>query len=247
MDNRTILNLSVVFVMTVAGFFGGFYIAGKTLPEYDKVQKKVAFAEALQAMPDGGRITVREEDGKIPEYKYEEGKTITATAKTDASRIMSMFGLSAGEVVSKDQGIGVSKGGEDITMGQAKGMGILESLWLHIKDWFKVGALIIVVLLLLLMVPAASPFAGAALRWIASIFPFLGSVVERLVSHFQFAKPLEQTVVGGQTFKDNIQAVDWLTTDQKDKVCTMFNESHVEATDTSTQKKVQTIKVEKGL
>lgn len=247
MDNRTIINLSVTAILTTVGFVGGFYLAGKTLPEFNKVQKKVEFADALQAMPDGGRITVNQESGVVPEYRYEEGKNITVTAKTDVSRIMSMFGISAGEAISKDQGIQVNKGGEEVWSGQAKGMGILESLWVRIKDFLKFGALAILILLILLMVPATAPVAGAILRMIASIIPGLGSIVERLTAQFKFAKPLEQTVVGGQKFKDNIDAVDWLDDAQKAKVRETFNQSQIEATDASTQRQVQTIKVQKGL
>jgi hypothetical protein len=251
MDNKTIISLVVCFVVGCAAFYGGFITSQKIQPTQFK--GSVYSGNVSKDMPlilsqigqNGGRVTISMEEGKTPSYEFSDGTKISAYDKTDASRIMSMFGLSAGEVIAKNQGIMID--GDKLNIGQEKGFGILEQLWVKIKDFFKIGLLIIVILCILLLVPQTRGIAGWILRAIASVIPFFGSIVERIFAYFKSEKPLYQTIQGGQNFKDNIAKADYLTEEQKAKVKADFNKSQQQTQDITTQKQIQNVKTEKGL
>lgn len=244
MDNRTIVAIGVVILFSIVSFWGGLEFAKKN--KIDNLNKKDIQSLSSIIGENGGRISIQIEEGETPEIYDSEGIRISAYNKLDASRIMSMFGLSAGEVLAKDQGIDATPKG-DVSVGESKGFGILEQIWVKIKDFFKLGLLILLILGLLCLIPATAPFAGAVLRWIASLIPALGSIVERLFSHFQYAKPLNQVVVANEDYKDSIAKADYLTDVQKQKLNDEFKRVQNENQDDSTQKQIKTLKVKKGM
>jgi len=287
MDNRTFLFISVVIICSLTCWFGSQYRTERYFKN-NPVQKMEAqkdvneLASIMQNMPDGSRVIISSEVGKTPEYSYYQGGRLVASEKLDTSRIMSMFGVSAIEGIAKDQGIKTDTdkyGNMDVSAGEMKGMGILETLWIRIKDFIKGIALIVAIIVVLLgiglMIPSVAPFAGAALRWIASCIPVLGSALENILGRLFYKKPLEQTIVSGQSFKDSMDATpsfeDWLrdctslTIQQKTLVLNElntgprfsevqkadirehFNAAHISGTDWSTQQLVKSIKNAKDL
>lgn len=116
---------------------------------------------------------------------------------------MSWFGLGATEAASKDQGINYNEDG--IAIGQMKGYGWAEQLWVRIKSLFWTISFGFVILIILTFVPVVGPFAVMILRGIASLVPILGSVVEKIFSWFKAEKPLRQTVKGVQAYRDELE------------------------------------------
>ena len=110
-------------------------------------------------------------------------------------RICSPFGLSAGEVVSRQQPIEIkeplavplkitAEGIENRapTTAEAVAGGGTWTLWDTIKSWLRpvlwTAAVVGGALLVLLIIPVTRPGALAILRLIAAAFPLLGSLVE---------------------------------------------------------------------
>ena len=91
--------------------------------------------------------------------------------------------------------------------------------------------------------PAAKPVIGGLFRAVASVFPVIGSVTEKMVAKFKSEKPLLQTVSGGQRFKEAIQAAD-MPEATKEKVIDIFRQSMSMAQDESSQKRITAIKAE---
>lgn len=199
-------------------------------------------SQVIKNMAPGTSIEINTEEGISPGQQTFEGQEVHLKSNRDYTRFFSWFGLGGPEAAVKDQGFNISNAGEDITAGQQKGYGILEQLWNRIKSLFWFLTFGAVILIVLLFVPATAPLAGAILRGIASIFPVIGSLVERIVAGFQWKKPLVQTVSGGQTFKETINGLDWLTVDQKQKIIDIFKTSMQTQQDASSQQVVKNIK-----
>ena len=179
-------------------------------------------------------------------FKGEGEKT---EIKVQAWRIMTPFGLSPGDVISKvkeyeekgGQSPGVNIGDDGVSTtgadrASAKSSGMSWTLWDSIVAflrkimWFGIfggGAL-----LALYFIPATKPIASMILRGLAAIVPIIGSVVERVVAMFKWQKPLEQTVAGVQVVKEGM-------TEAERKV---VNEKLMAVQDEATQATVRQIK-----
>jgi len=246
MTNHTVLTIVAATILGLLCLSIG--IAwGPTLYKLNKGVNYNDLPTILANLQPGDRVEISMEEGVTPSRETQQGATVNMMNRTDAVRNMSWFGLGGGETIAKDQGINVSKAGDDVSIGQMKGYGFLEQLWERVKSFFWFGVFAIVVLVILLFIPATAPVAGSILRVIASVIPGLGSIVERLFAGFQWKKPLNQVVAGGQGFKDRVNNADYLTQVQKDKLIADFKAAQMEKQDTGVQKQVQNIKVENGL
>ncbi|HOF19407.1 MAG TPA: hypothetical protein PK082_10900 [Phycisphaerae bacterium] len=177
----------------------------------------------------------------------EPGDTVRAESQFAGTRALSWFGQSPIQAVEKRVGLSWGEGG--ISFGGSKGYGLLESLWDAIKDVFWFGAFGLIVLVILLFIPATAPVAGAILRVLASVVPFLGSLIERIVSGFKVKAvetPLEQVIDGGEKFKTAVSEANFADDVQKnqairDKVLELFRSSQSAAQDQSTQTTVRSL------
>jgi len=192
-----------------------------------------------------------------------EGKKITYEFRH--VRVLSPFGVSPGESVSKisPPSIGESQrpgvintpeGGSltESTQGKWVGSGgrwtIFDTIIQRIKDWMwlgGIGAVALVVIYFLL--PAARPIIGAIFRLIASVVPFIGSIVERIVASFKFQKPLHETMTGGQRFKQMVDEDPNFTDEEKARIKQMFNMAMQLTQDKDTQLYIKTYKMNNGL
>ena len=176
-------------------------------------------------------------------------------------RIFTPFGVSPGETLSRAEpmtidegiqpGIQISPGSIESTKGGSGSVvafggrfGIIDTIWAWIKKvmWFGVIGIVLLIAVMFL-VPGAAPICSGILRGIASIFPFVGSIVESIIARVKLKKPLEQTVEGGEQFKTKLaNGSTSLSPDQKTEVLALFKESQLAAQDTSTKKLITEIK-----
>ena len=251
MDNRTIISIFACVVISIGAFIGGYETCKKINPLFLSAKKSYTgnlsadMPLIMQQLSDGGRVEIKLEDGKTPSYEFSDGTKIDVYHRNDAADFLNPWGLRPSEAIAKDQGIKTD--GDDIWIGQSKGFGILEHAFVIIRNFAVWIGIAILILCILLLVPQTRSIAGWILRAIASVIPFIGSIVERIYSHFKSEKPLNQVVEGGQNFKDNIANADYLTDEQKQKVKDEFNKSQQQTQDTSTQKQIQNVKTENGL
>jgi hypothetical protein len=213
---------------------------------------------------EGSIIKIRNISPAETTYKG-EGKNISRSVVS--ARIFSPFGVSPGEVISKQtpmtiteagtpginiqpQGVVVNEG--DISKFQGSGgkWSWWDTLKQRIKDYSLIGigsivGLLIIGLALWFFVPAAQPIISWLLRAIASIFPIIGSFVESTIAKFKVAavtKPLEEVINGSEKFKQLIQAELSLTQVQRDKVISIWKSANNQEQDQSTQDLINTIK-----
>jgi hypothetical protein len=185
------------------------------------------------------------------------------TRTYEGLREFSWFGLSPNEVVAKMQPMTISQGPNPgfnltpagITMeketgvdtassGGFRGYGIAEELWTGFKSAFWFIAIGIGVLLIISFLPAVGVLAPivtvaqSMLRALASVIPFVGSIVERVLAYFRSDKPLAQTISAHDAFDAAIAADTTFTPEQKAKISAMFEDAVKKATDLATQKKL---------
>jgi len=172
----------IVGIISILSFGLGACMFHTQTPEGPQTE----IAQIIAAAPPGSTIEIVETGEDITD----QGETIFAKDSFKGWRQMSWFGLSPLEVSAKRQGLDVDDYG---VFGQSKGYGILEQLWVRIKSifWFLIFAG--VVLVILSFVPATAPFTRGLLRMIASIFPFIGSVVERITAGIKLKKKDDET------------------------------------------------------
>jgi len=194
-----------------------------------------------------------------------EGKSVILNGNVYHSSLGNLWTTDPGETISRvepmkytdGQNPSIDIGPDGITTSKTSGSsyssmsgnwGIFDTIWSNIKKFLWLGVLGFAGLMLLyFLVPAAQPVIGAIFRAIASVFPVIGSIVERVFAGIQWKKPLEQTVVAGQKFKDAVNTYTNLTTEQKVNINTLFNETMMQKQDDSSQKVIRSIKIEKGL
>ena len=230
--------LAIVFLCITIGI-GAFFIGSiteATLTQLDdqKQSQKTEIATIVEAVKNARPGTVIEiiEEGGVVE---ERGEEIYAQDHYSGFRVLSWLGLSPNETVAKKQGLDLDEYGQ---IGQSKGYGILEQLWQTIKSifWFLVfGG---VVLTILAFVPATSGFARGLLRMIASIFPLIGSVVERITASFKLKKKDDETkdiVTSVQKGRERLANVN-------PDAAVAFDETVEKNMDTETKNKVKEIK-----
>jgi len=208
--------------------------------------------------PVNGRV-VRMIERSPAETTY-TGEKRLVTRKVEVARIFSPFGTSAGEVVARQlpmkitegetpginitpEGIITTKGGGTETSTGGFKWSVFDSIWSTIKGFLWIGGLGVGVLVLLyFLLPGAAPVISGIFRFIASLFPFVGSIVERFVAKFKFEIPLKQVVTGGQSVKEEIDKREDLTDVQKISLKELFNTAMQKKQDEKTQAVVKTIK-----
>jgi len=152
-----------------------------------------------------------------PETQYTgEGKRVVR--KVDVIRFFSPFGVSPGEVISRQQPMSVQEGkspGVNVSpLGAAStasgGGGAYESggfkwswldcIWAAIKRAAWLGLISLVGLVVLLAVPATRPAGILILRVIGWILPVVGGVIETIRGKI-FRRQRDQIIEGGEAFK----------------------------------------------
>jgi hypothetical protein len=142
--------------------------------------KPTELQQAIAGLQEGDSIEYVLEQGEVSDYSFSD-HTITAKDEAWPTRVLSWFGLSAGETVAKRQGIQI---GSDV-IGQSKGYGVLEQLWTRVKSIFWFGTFGLLLLVVLAFVPATSGVARSILRFFAGLIPAVGSLVERAIGKRQ--------------------------------------------------------------
>ena len=218
-----VILLSIVYlgILGQAGCFSG--------KEEIVVAEKTELVQVVEKMKPGMKMTVTRTGEKRDILK---GTSVDATDRYVGLRMFSWFGLSPREVVAKKQGIQVAE--HTIGVGQAKGYGVLETFWTRVKSlfWVILIGLAVLGIMAVLPFPAVSGVARSILRGLASIPPFLGSIVEKTISYFKVEKPLKQTVAGVQAAKEQMT--------QKDRE--LLKTELSKAQDVSTEKVIKAVK-----
>jgi len=185
----------------------------------------------------------------------ETGAWSRVTRVWEHIRFLAPFGVSPGESISRQKATDANlvDGTIDFKGGGGR-WGFLDTIWQRMKDFLWLGVFGGVGLVALyFLVPAAQPILGAIFRAIASIFPVLGSVIERFVGKLRVQAvqvPLAQVVDGGQAFKDAVKAdaavgpdgKALLSLEAKIHVLDLFVKAHDSAQDQATQDAVAEIK-----
>jgi len=173
--------------------------------EKDKVNPKQN-EQLASAIDENGQIV------KIvmitPSREEHYGTSTHIEREVKIRRLVSPFGVSAGEVIAKQEPMKLTtnkEGGIDATTGGFRWT-LFDSIWMWIKNLFWFGILGGAILLILYFVfPAAKPIIGMIGRAIGSVIPFVGSMVERISAGIRWKKPLVETVKSGQSFKQSVK------------------------------------------
>jgi hypothetical protein len=248
MASKTIKNIVGIVAIGIISFLLGIGIGLKvseasvdnnTFPEIPSIKM-------LNELPIGGAIEIELEEGVAAGEEFYQGEKVKIEANKDYARILSWWGLGATEAAAKDQGLDISKGGLTTVSGQVHGYGALEQLWSRIKSMLWLGGFTLLALFVMMFIPVTAPIAGAILRGLASIIPFVGSLVERTVGSMKWKKPLNQTIAGGQEFKRRIIEHSKLDEEEKKDVIRIFRESMLIKQDMDSQGRVKEIKYKNG-
>jgi len=206
---------------------------------------QIAGTQTVQAIDQNGQTVriVMVSPSKSEEY----GTSTHIKREVKIARIISPFGVSAGEVIAKQEPMKLSTnkdGGIDATTGGFRWT-LFDSIWMWIKNMFWFGILGGAILLILYFAfPAAKPIIGMIGRAISSVIPVIGSITERIAAGLKWKRPLEQVIVGGQNYKQAINASTDLTPDQKKIVIELFRTEMMKEQDKESQTTVKTIKLE---
>ena len=216
----------------------------------------------IVVLPSGEEITKSYEHITPAETKY-QGEGVEYSREVKSVRIVSPFGVSPGEVISrqvaaeintgqapsiniKPEGIDASKGGKTDFKGGEGYWSFLDTIWQRIKSllWFGVFGLILLFVLPIFFPVLGPIFSGiikAIGRFFAWLIPFFGGLIEWLGAKLT-KKAAKQIVNGGTTFKDKVKADDRLTEDVKEHVLEMFRSAHRESHDEKTNEFVSMLK-----
>ena len=209
----------IIVALAVAVTALGFFILTPrnkeviTAPSVAHVAKQLA-----EQMPEH-EIALSYTETVDPETYSSEAAATTGEEKKDYGRLMSWFGLGAVEGGVQSKGI-VSNG---VSLGRSEGYGILERLWVWLKDMIWALSFGTILLIVLCFVPVVGPIAQGIVRFIASLIPGLASITERMFASVQLKKPLVQVVAGGQKFKAALAEEPSLTDFQKARVVELFH------------------------
>jgi hypothetical protein len=220
----------VTIILATGSFFAGSYVGSQ--------RNQTEFQRILTALPEGASVEISESDITTPYHVKDVGISVDMHSRKEYTRGMSLAGLGGPEAAAKDQGINTNNFGEDAVIGKSN-YSWLAKAWDTAVKWFW-GILLVlggvgIVLAVMLFIPATSGIASTILRWIASLIPVLGSIVERIISYFHFQKPLTQVVDGGEAFKTLVNAENAFTPEVKARVLVLFAQAHDVSQDTATQ------------
>ena len=241
MNNRALSYLFAVGILIIApmSYYYGYNVG---LSKNSEINSDIVQSIAKK-LPDGTAITIEYEDGTNPSVYHEVGSSISAKSETWLNRTFSFFGEGAIEGFDKMKNMQISDTGVDF--GEQRGYGVLEKLWSRIKSVFWVGTILLIILFAMAFIEPLAPIAKTILRAIASIFPVIGSLVERAVASFKVKEKelaLKQIVKGGQKFKEQIKTGNHLDAEHKDYVINTFKQSHQVVQDEHVQKLVKNLK-----
>ncbi|MBT6051351.1 MAG: hypothetical protein HOG49_31505 [Candidatus Scalindua sp.] len=241
MDSGKYLGIIVGIVLLA---LSACFIAGGCDPNSGTENNGSQTIEAIDQHGQTVRIVMQ-----TPSREEHIGTSTHVQRKVSMVRIMSPFGVSAGEVIAKQEPMTLhknKKGELDVSTGGFRWT-LFDSIWMWIKNIFWFGILGGAILLILFFVfPAARPIIGMIGRTIGSIIPIFGSIIERISAGLKWKKPLEQVVVANQNFKTAINANENLTPDQKKVVIDLFKTEMMKEQDKDAQTTVKTIKLEKN-
>jgi hypothetical protein len=218
--------------------------------------------QTVVVLPSGEEITESYEHITPAETKY-KGEGVEYTRDVKSVRIVSPFGVSPGEVISrqvaaeintgpapainiKPEGIDASKGGNTEFKGGEGYWSFLDTIWQRIKSLLWIAGIGMILLFVLpIFFPVLGPiFSGiisAIGKFFAWLIPFFGGLVEWLAGRLT-KKSAKQIVDGGTTFKNKVKNDDRLTEDVKEHVLNMFRASHLETHDEKTNDFVSMLK-----
>jgi len=193
------LQIVGVITLVVASFFVGKHFS----PE-----KKNDLSSIVSQMKNGDSLVISESE-VIKGERESTDNSIRIDDKATYSRICSWFGLSAVEGAAKHQALDLNKDGS-ISVGGNKGYGVIETLWVWIKDVFVTFGFILliggVVLVAMMFIPQTSAFANSVIRIIGSFIPGVGSFIENIFARFKYKKPLTETIEAIDKAKADLRA-----------------------------------------
>ncbi|MFW6129954.1 MAG: hypothetical protein ACOC56_02145 [Atribacterota bacterium] len=227
----------LTILLMIFTFSAGYALAPREVHTEQSVQLDSEYAQVVEVakgLSEGDSVVIEIEEGTTPEYKYENQGSKQIAIKSDKwyGRFVSWFGLGGPEAAAKDQGFDIKSGGEEAEFAQQKGYGLLEQLWSKIKSLFWGFGFILLILGILTFVPVVGPIAAGILRFLASLIPMFGSLIERVIGYFRSDRPLKQTVKGVQEYKNK------LTEKEKEKL----KDELIKAHDESSQRTIKKIK-----
>ena len=191
-----------------------------------------------------------------------EGKSVKLDSNTYHSSLGNLWSTDPGETISRTEplkyengsspavnigpgGVISTKTGGSTFTGVSGDWGVLDTIWKSIKKFLWLGTLGFAGLMILYFpVPGAQPIISGIFRAVASIFPIVGSIVERIFAGLKWKKPLVETVSAGQKFKDAISASTDFTLEQKAFIRKLFNETMMQKQDKASQKTIKEIKTD---
>ena len=214
---------------------------------------------------DAGNVAIEKTNTPSSTEYTGEGKLVSREMKI--TRILSGYGVGAGEAIVSQKpmqvgesttpatkitttGVETTEGTQGKFIGASGGGTWTQMLLTKAKDWaLSIGGILVFLVIggavLYFLVPAAKPIISGLLRFLASLFPVVGSLVESAVGKARVAaveQPLVETVIGGQRFKDAIDARTDLTADQRAMIRQLFNDSMQLEQDSASQATVKAIK-----
>ncbi len=245
MESKDIKHLLGAIVLGLIGFCMGYYWCSSTI-ETEKVDDTSAYvARIIENLEPGSRVEINLKEGIKPSEEYSKGETVEISQNKLLHRICSWFGLAPGEVIARDEGFDIEKGGTTAKFAKSR-YGFLARTWTRVKSMFWFLAFGAIILVIMLFIPATAPIAGAIFRFLAAIPPIIGSVVERSVAAAKWQKPLNQTVSGGQEFKQDIKTNVVLNDAQKTEVLRIFKDAMRKEQNNDTKKRIKKIKIMNG-
>jgi len=176
--------------------------------------------------------------------------------KVKAVRIMSPFGVSPGETISRQQPMKVTEGvvasanvsegkveigeggGGTVSTGGFK-WGIWDSIWSFIKRVAWWGIFGVVIVLILMAIPQTKWIGQGIMRFFAWLVPMVGGVLEAIRASI-FKKTAAQVVEGGEKFKAAL-AAKASSSLGAGEVKEMFQAAHAGSQDATVKKAVKDI------
>lgn len=174
-----------------------------------------------------------------PVAQVGDGKEITRTVT--ATRILTPFGASPGEVVAAQKPMEVTDtGGTSWSSG-----GFKRTLWDRLASWvgnlWWLLLLVSVGSLVLYAIPVTRPLVTAAGRFVLWLVPAVGGAIEAAVQGKAAASAntnFSAVVAGGDRFMALVKESDGFSAEQKAAIIALFKQAQAAAQDKATQQAV---------
>lgn len=213
-------------------------------------------------LPTGETIEITV-DQLIPAETTYTGEGVSYTRTVDHYRVMSPFGVSPGETISRQTpasiqtgpqpgvtinpaGVATTEGGGSKSVLGGGKWGIVDTAWARIKTWLWIAGIAAVALVVIPVVfPAAAPVVSAIVgiigRVIAWIIPVIGGVVEWIKARL-LKRQTAEIVDGGESFKTALAADTMISQDVKEHVLSLFKAAHNGSQSPGTRQTVDQLK-----